>query len=146
MEFAVPDADGVEHTYRFDLYGAEEGWALTLDVGAFLTERLWPLLDLVDEDVDLDKLMGKVDEVGAEALAERIQDLLKSKEARALVWRMIRGCTRDGQPLFEQENRDAAYRNNYGEVSLAAWKILSGNAFSPLPSLFSGRGEAASPD
>lgn len=161
--FTLKGKDGAEHTYELSPHPASEGdsiaWRLSAWGAGPLTEglkavagapavqrlgRLMQGTEEMEEDEDaLGEALGGILEalstldVGPFSIAvERV--LEKLADNPKLVRSLFKYTTRDGKSMADLASYAQAYQDNYGELQMAAFRIIQANDFFPVARLFGG--------
>ncbi|MEN0065935.1 MAG: hypothetical protein AAGA48_27590 [Myxococcota bacterium] len=154
-EFTLVDSQGTEHAYLVVMHPGGEGMDI---VAELLAVGIGPIVEAIGVFVGSDGIQSLIggDSEAAEAALEAFAQLDLSRvasETRAvlvtgrvpqLLRKVLARTQRDGRPLKESRHYDAAWRGNYAEALMAAWRVIEINDFfGPLLTLVNLQTEAA---
>lgn len=122
--FKLKDRDGKEHVYETTAFRPTQGSSLRARIAAVVAEPI--LIGLYELRRGADGDPGKV----ALALRSALQSLPPD-----LIPAILEHTFRDGQMLAAEDNFNAAYERNYGELDRAIWEVVQYNDFLLLPGI-----------
>ena len=126
VELTIADDNGGAHHYLIALHPAAEGQRVVLQLMGLLAG---PLAELVAAGVQGGGLSSDVDFQG---IGRQLGAVLLSDAPPRLVRELLRYANRDGRPLNNDGDFNAAYTGNYGELMMALKEVVQANRFLPL--------------
>jgi len=141
-QFEIEGGDGKPHAYLVQLHGVDEGQAIVFALIAVGGEPLGALLQgaagkLIAEGGGLAELLEKdvtelLSGIDFAAVGRDLSLAVARSDMPGLVNLILKNTHRDGRPLRDSNERNAAYRGNYGEMLRAVWQVISANRFLPF--------------
>lgn len=159
-DFVLEDSDGGEHEYYVTPHDPTEATPVMVELAAAVSGPVGDFLES-NKGVIIDAVEGRESWLDLE-VAEALQDfdvqslfrqLRTSLRELDVVWlqtEILRNTVRDGYPLDEAEHFNDAFRQNYGELYTAVWKVIRANGFLPSGGMPTGgsmtsEGESSTP-
>lgn len=156
--FQLSDRSGAKHDYRVEPHPGGPGAVLALRVQSLATEPLvevvhtlasapglQELASALKDGSDKDSgellanaagsLLGELGSLDLTAVSKALSAMLGAKDGLQLVKDILSRTYRDGKPLSEAMNFDAAYQANYWELQQAVIEVVRFNGFFPLADL-----------
>lgn len=151
QKFTLKDWKGEEHNYLIVAHKATDGIRIVTQlislagepIGRLIDSNLFKIVNLFkDGAITIDdsttdseivmEILQKIPEVGDLGLAGTLGDFVRTLnliDSPALIQELLKNCTRDNQPLSNDQVFGEVYRQNYGEMLAAAMKSIEVNRF-----------------
>lgn len=131
FEFTINDQAGQPHRYEVNLHRVAAGLRISLALVALGLEALAGAfakggVSTLGEALEVD--IGGID-------LSSLRAAVLSGVVEGLIFDVLRESYRDGVSLDSTTAGNAldAYRGNYAELYAAAWRVIQGNGWLPLP-------------
>lgn len=141
-EFTLNDRDGTPQHYIVVTHQPSEALHLTLRqtgqlgiaLGALLEGSMGELAEILTEsqdllDIDTAEIATILGAVQWSEVTAKFMELLTANDSPQFMRQMFRHTYRNGKPLHQDLNFNAAYRANYLEFYHALWRIVEVNRF-----------------